>query len=229
VTATTASASPGSAWLRPDRLSRALWFATPLVAALGLAAELAYALAPEVAAPFTYKLSLSYEANVPTWYISALLLLCSLALVECGAAARRRGERYARHWLYLAGVFALMSLDETAQFHEHLYLLVDGSGIFYFSWVIPGAAIAALVALAFLRFWLALPEPTRRRFAIAGAIYLTGALVMELPLGYWTERAGSDNLVYGLIDFVEETLELTGASLFLVALARHRAAWESAA
>jgi hypothetical protein len=218
-----------SSWVSPRRLARALWWSTSIVAALGLAAELAYARAPEASAFFTYKFSLSYEANVPTWYISALLLLCALAIAANGAAARRRGDRYVKHWFWLAGVFALMSLDETAQFHENLYVLVDGGGIFYFSWVIPGAAIALAVALAFLRFWLALPAPTRRRFAIAAAIYLMGALVMELPLGYWTERAGSDNLVYGLIDFVEESLELAGASVFLVALVRHHAEQESPA
>ena len=41
---------------------------------------------------------------------------------------------------------------------------------------------------------------------------------MELPLGYWTERAGANNLTYALIDFVEESLELCGASLFVLAV-----------
>ena len=44
---------------------------------------------------------------------------------------------------------------------------------------------------------------------------------MELPLGYWTERHGNDNLVYALIDLVEESLELLGVSLFLVALVEY--------
>ncbi|WP_228680788.1 hypothetical protein [Myxococcus xanthus] len=43
--------------------------------------------------------------------------------------------------------------------------------------------------------------------------------MMELPLGWWAEQHGNDNLVYALIDHVEEALELIGASLFLAALA----------
>jgi hypothetical protein len=66
--------------------------------------------------------------------------------------------------------------------------------------------------------WLRSP---RRQFLIAGAIYVGGALGMELPLGWWTERAGSDNLVYALIDGVEETMELSGTTLFLLALVEY--------
>jgi hypothetical protein len=41
---------------------------------------------------------------------------------------------------------------------------------------------------------------------------------MELPLGWWAERAGDDNLGYGLLDWIEETLELAGTTTFLLAL-----------
>jgi hypothetical protein len=43
-----------------------------------------------------------------------------------------------------------------------------------------------------------------------------------LPLGWWVERAGNDNLGYALIDWVEETMEMIGASLAVVALVAHR-------
>ncbi|HYX90280.1 MAG TPA: hypothetical protein VE782_01860, partial [Myxococcaceae bacterium] len=58
----------------------------------------------------------------------------------------------------------------------------------------------------------------RWQFILAGALYVGGALVMELPLGWWYERAGDANLVYAAIDHLEETLEMIGASLFLSAL-----------
>ena len=45
-----------------------------------------------------------------------------------------------------------------------------------------------------------------------------GALGIELPLGYWTDVAGDTNMVYALIDLVEESMELLGVSLFLCAL-----------
>ena len=41
---------------------------------------------------------------------------------------------------------------------------------------------------------------------------------MELPLGLWVSEHGSSNLGYGLLDWIEETLELTGIAVFLYAL-----------
>ncbi len=190
-----------------------------MISALGLAAEVAdYTTAISGRAVTLF--SLSYEANVPTWYSSSLLLLCAVALSSIARRESARGER-SRAWWVLAGIFVYMSLDEAIEIHEYLGSFVNGTGVLHFSWVIPGAIIVVLVGAAFVPFLRALPPASRRRFVVAGAIYVGGALVMELPLGAWTAASGDDNLVYGLIDWVEETLELAGASLFLVALRRH--------
>src|SRR5690606_35164649 len=106
--------------------------------------------------------------------------------------------------------------------HEHLGWLVHGEGVFYYGWVIPAGVLTALIGLAFLPFLRALPQRTRRRFVLAGLVYVGGALVMEAPLGLWAERHGADNLGYGLIDLVEESLELVGLNLFVLALLDER-------
>lgn len=49
-------------------------------------------------------------------------------------------------------------------------------------------------------------------------IYVTGAMVLELPLGWWKDNYGSETLGYSLIDFVEETMEILGMSLFFCAV-----------
>jgi hypothetical protein len=179
----------------------------------GLAAELGgYLLGwPERAVEL---FSLSYERNVPTWAASALLVLASAALATCAQSA----ERDRAGWWALSGVFAFMSLDEAIEIHEHLGGLVEGRGLFFFSWVIPAAVVVGALGLAFSRFLARLEPIDRRRFVVAGAVYVGGALVMELPLGWWTERAGDDNLVYGVLDWIEESLELAGATIFLLAL-----------
>ena len=196
---------------------RALLVATPLVSLLGLLAEIGeYHLgAPERAVEL---FSLSYEQNVPTWYATQLLFACSLAL----AAIARTTETRRAHWASLALLFAYMSLDEAIELHEHLAYVYEGEGVLHFGWVVPGAALVLAIGLAFARFLLSLPAPTRTRFVIAGALYVGGALAMELPLGAWVDAHGDDNLGYGVLDWIEETLELVGASVFLVALLRHR-------
>ena len=165
--------------------------------------------------------SLSAEGNVPTWFASSLLLACA---VFAGAIATEQATTapWRRHWWGIAVALGWVSLDEVAGLHEHLGGHLDTGGFLYFDWVIWAAAIVALLGVIYLQFLRALPSPVRGRLVIAAVVFVAGALVLELPLGWWTEYAGSDSLGYALIDWLEETLELVGASLALVALVAHR-------
>lgn len=185
--------------------------ATAAICLLGLLAELASAaFGLEGAAAV---LSLSYEGNLPTWYASALPLL--IAALLAWIAALTPADR--PYWRGLALGFLLISIDEVVGGHEHLSALFDTGGVLYFGWVIPAGALVLVLGLTYLGFLRRLPRETAKQFTLAGALYLTGALLLELPLGYWTERHGDDGLGYALIDWCEETLEFVGLTLF----ARH--------
>lgn len=186
-----------------------------LVCGAGLAVELARyrgSLDPEGA--LRTALSLSYEANLPTWYSSGLLWTAALGL---GLCARQAAARERPWWWGLAAIFMLLSLDEAIELHEALGG-AELDGVLYFSWVVPGALLTGLFGLAYLRFWLGLAKPTRRGFAWAFAIYVGGALGMELPLGAWFEQHGDENLGYALLDWLEESMEIAGLSVFLLAI-----------
>lgn len=189
--------------------------AIAVVSGAGLAVELLHDQLPE---QVVQHLSLSYEGNVPTWLSSSLLLGCAIAagLVASEAKAWRR------HWWGMAIAFGWVSLDEAAEIHEHLGGLVGTHGLLYFDWVIPAAAVLVVLTALYLPFMRALPRVTRNRLLLAAAIYIGGALGMELPLGWWTERHGNDGLGYALIDWVEETLEMIGAAIALLTLLAHR-------
>jgi hypothetical protein len=208
--------------MRPlhEQITPPLLAAGATIAGAGLAVELAHARSDApVVESLVALLSLSDEANVPTWYASALLLGCALLRRAIAIDVRARRGPHRIHWLVLAAGFYYMSLDEAVELHEHLGGLFGGEGLLYFDWVIPASVVVALVALLYLPFLRALPAPRRTRFIVAGVIYVGGAVGFELPLGWWTAHAGPDNLTYALIDWAEETLELLGASLFLLALA----------
>ena len=171
---------------------------------------------------FHYFFGLSYEENLPTWYISCLLFFCAILLALTALQERIAAVAGVWHWWGLAAVFAYISLDEFAQLHEEVSNWVDfESDLLHFGWVVPAAALVLLVGLLYLPFLGRLPAATRRRFVLAGAIYVGAAIGMELPLGYWASLEGRDNLVYGLIDWVEETLEIVGISIFFYALVAH--------
>jgi hypothetical protein len=205
--------------MRPlhEQLARPLAIASATVAGAGLAVELVHTRShADVVELLVELFSLSFESNVPTWYSSSLLFTCALALLAIARTART----HRRHWAGLAAGFFYMSLDEAIELHEHLGGLFGTGGALYFDWVIPAAIIVAGVAALYVPFLRDLPPHRRRAFVLAGLLYVGGAVAMELPLGWWTERAGVENATYALIDWVEETLEIAGASLFLVALAQ---------
>ncbi|HEY5921396.1 MAG TPA: hypothetical protein VIV11_06985 [Kofleriaceae bacterium] len=200
-------------------LRRRLLYGVAFVALLGLVVEVWHSRShDEVIEALLPKLSLSYEGNLPTWLSSSLLLACA---VVAGAIASARPPWH-RHWWGITAVLTWMSIDEAIELHEHLGTSVELGGLLYFDWVIPAACIVVLLAGIYWPFLRALAPASRKRLLIAAAIYLGGALVVEMPLGWWTDQYGSDNLGYGLIDWVEETLEMVGITLALVALVAHR-------
>ncbi len=203
-------------------LRRWLVVGLAVIAGLGLAVELWFASSDDAIVGVVSAFSLSEEGNVPTWYASSLLLACAIA---AGSIAAQRPARH-RHWWGIAIALGYVSLDETAELHENLGGHLELGGVLYFDWIVWAAAAVLVLAIIYLPFLRELRSPTRGRLILAAVIYVGGALVMELPLGWWTERAGEASLGYALIDWLEETMELAGASLALLALVEHRKAMQ---
>ena len=210
--------------LSKSTLSRPFFVLLFFVVAAGVAVEVLGAYAHlSTQSGIVALFSLSYEGNVPTFYSAAILSLASVLLVFSAIAAKKTGDGFVPHWWVLALGFFYIAVDEVFSIHEMAGGLLQLSGVFYFSWVIPAAFVVLIVGLSYLRFLRHLPTRTRWRFLIAGALYVGGAVAMELPLGYWTEKHGVHNLGYGLIDAVEESLEMLAINLFNLWLIDHLA------
>src|SRR5918998_899144 len=177
------------------------------------------------------------ESNIPTWYSSFTLLLCSVLLAMITLAKKWRGDRYTLHWGVLSAIFLLLSIDEVASLHEatgqELQLLVHEltgftpGGIVSFFWVVPGSVFVLVVLLAYLGFVAHLPRDTRRLFVLAGALFVFGALGLEMlsaqvvssyGLENWENVGGMPKIVVGLQTSVEEMLEMLGVVTFIYAL-----------
>lgn len=184
--------------------------------------------------PFLFGLvpvfDLKLEANIPTWYSSFALLLCSLLLAVIASAKKIEGNSYAPHWVVLAFIFLFLSLDETASIHEGLNLLrsqLKVSGFLFYFWVIPYAAFVLIFVLAYLRFLGALPAKTRLLFFLAGSVYVAGAIGMEIMEARYASFYGenmlynsnsSQSMMYEIMTIVEEFLEMLGVLVFIYAL-----------
>jgi hypothetical protein len=167
------------------------------------------------------KFSLNEEQNFPTWWSSFLLLACAFVLWAIAAVTPPGPGRYKRHWTVLGAIFCYMSIDEFAEVHECLATmpgLNDLHGIWYYGWVVPAVVLVAVFALSYLRFLFHLPMKTRTKVAVAGVVYVGGALGVELILGAFTDKHGNENFTWAMIGMVEESMEIVGSSLFLYAL-----------
>jgi hypothetical protein len=172
--------------------------------------------------------SLRMELNIPTWYQSFTLLLCSIVAGAIAFVKKKMKGGYVLHWSALCIVFACLSLDEEIAIHESwnepLRAAFHASGFFFFPWVVPGAVFVAIFALSFLPFLVALPAKTRWLFIVSGAVYVTGALGMELLMGRHYSLNGPD-IGYAMIWTVGEILEMTGILIFLYALLSYMIAY----
>ncbi len=204
-----------------DRLKRILILVWAVLVFLGFGVEYWKYILDGERTNLVYFLGLGYEGNLPTWYSSTLLLLCSLQLALIATAKTERKAPFARHWWGLAAMFLYISMDETAQVHENAGHWFDFNGPLYYGWVIPASAVVLVVGVCYLKFLWHLPRRTRTQFILSGVIYVGGALGLDFVLGYWVDQAGTKNFTYGLIDLVQEAMEILGASLFLCSLTEY--------
>ena len=75
-----------------------------------------------------------------------------------------------------------------------------------------------LLAAAYTRFLFRIPRRSAILFIFAGVCFVSGALVMELISGHVYQAAGSKNILYVVVQTLEETLEMSGIVIFIFAL-----------
>ncbi len=167
------------------------------------------------------------ESNLPSYYNSFILLVSSLLLLAISTLKRSRKDPYALHWLLLAAVFFVLSVDEAVSLHERLIdplrAMYAFSGVFRFAWIVPGTAFVLFLGLLYYRFLLHLPRPFLIRFLAAGGIFFMGSVGMEMPGGYFLEHVehGRHSLAYMACVTLEESLEMIGVLVFISALLKY--------
>jgi hypothetical protein len=202
-----------------------LWAAVAVVILLSLVQDLLIFLVPEAGfSDRIYRLDLDTEASLPTWLSSGLMLVCALTLLAIAVQVKREGLFKALPWLLLSAAFFFVSLDESISLHEWLSAAigarVNNTGMFYFVWAVPALVLCLAGLACFLPFILSFKGLDRALLIGSAAVFLSGAIGMEMIGGSVAEVAGIDNLTYRLLATVEETLEFAGLLIFLLFLLR---------
>lgn len=209
--------------LSPGRVAGTLALAAAGIALGGLVGQvLKYQFGVHRSFGFIQQLNLNEEQNLATWFSAGLLLACAVLLWVIACARRGQHASSTSYWYVLAATFTLLSVDEAACFHERtmdgLRAWLKTDGYLYYPWVLIGVAFALAVFVAYIPFLWRLPRRSRHLFLLSGAIYLTGSVIFEMIGGRYASVHGEANLTFGAMAHVEESLELTGAILFIYAL-----------
>lgn len=170
--------------------------------------------------------------NLPTWYQSSTILLGAFLLAVIALVKRNKREIDVRYWGFLSLTFLFLSADEAVSIHEQMTMplrnALDLHGFLFLSWVIPaGIAVLTLFA-AYSKFLFRLPAATCWLFILAGFVYLSGALGIEMIGANYLEANhfiatnpeifGAPRFQYALLTALEEFLEMSGIAIFIYAL-----------
>jgi len=167
-------------------------------------------------------IGLDREMCLGAWYSALLLVAAAGLLFVISRLAKELGHGDIIYWTVLAITFVGLSLDEETSVHElalePIRNALHASGPFYFAWVIPALVMVPLFGLAYLGFLKRLPKPYGLWFFISGAIYVGGALGMEMVGGMAYLTYGGHSLAYVTSFIIEESMEMIGATSFVIAL-----------
>ena len=170
----------------------------------------------QVTSLFNFGLAIS----VPAWYSSFNLLISSMLLALISLSNNKQVNRYFYHWIGLSLIFLYLSIDELIEIHERwdeFLHLPELSGIFYYEWVLVGIPITIIIFIAYVNFLNYLPKRTRYLFIIAGIVFISGALGIEMMAAFRDSVKGTDE-IYILLTTVEEFCEILGIIIFIYAL-----------
>ncbi|WP_221032468.1 hypothetical protein [Actomonas aquatica] len=159
------------------------------------------------------------EDSFPTWYSAMALLFTALTLAAHAWGQTDQAQNQGLiAWRVLAAGFLFLSIDEIAGMHETLNSVTE------MSWAIPGGIVALGVGVFYLRFLRRLPLGVAVGFCIGGAIYVGGAVGIELLTEPFLENDALDTLPYNIWTAVEESMEMGGVLVFLGVLIKHMTA-----
>jgi hypothetical protein len=182
---------------------------------------LAYGFGHDNAFGLWHLFDLDGERNVPAVFSVGILLGSSILLLIIAVQQKPGVKPRAYLWVLLSVIFLFLAADEGFEIHERISRWrATGTSmpkqLTDYLWLFPYAMGVLAFGAAFLRFLMQLPPRLRRRFIIAGTIYVAGAMGMEELGELYVRHTGTEKtIIYRLEVIIEETMEMVGVVYFL--------------
>jgi hypothetical protein len=198
---------------------RALLVVAAVITGLGWIQEV-YILIATGPVPLEFLRLFDTPHSLTNWLQPTLLLIATGLLVVVAALAKQDADPQWRRWLALAGLFGFMSLDEAVNIDGHVAGFISGqlSTADPLNVLMPFAVIAAALGGYFTPLLGRIPRLDAVRFVCCAAIFVGGALGMEIVSQLIGNAAGRNSVHYIFAASVEETLETVGCTLFCLTL-----------
>jgi len=170
------------------------------------------------------KFYFDYEESVPTYFSSIILLFSAILLAIISTVKSKLSDPFSTHWMIISVMFAILSIDEIAGFHEIIIDPLNNSfhftGYWRFSWVIPALIFVFGLSVYYLKFLKSLSSKYRNGFILSGFIYVLGAIGIEMISAklFINDEASAKDLLYNLVITLEESLEMLGVMIFITVL-----------
>ena len=167
-------------------------------------------------------LDVDEEQSFPTYYSVILLFTAAVLLAAISTVTRRIKGLHFGYWVGLAAIFFFLSIDEAVSIHElftkPMRKVLQGSGgmLLFFAWIVPYAIVVLGIAIVYVRFLMKLPRRTAAFMVLSGALYIGGALGVEMLSGWYFKSHGENfDLGYYLLSALEEAFETMGTIVFV--------------
>lgn len=164
------------------------------------------------------------EASIPTWFSNVLFLMAASA---AGLAAYlERKKKSFGVWLLIMSGAILGSIDEVSTVHESglqsihlLFFNENAPTLLANAWVVIVPVVLIFIAWFFVLALRVLPKKTIKLFAIAAAIYLSGAIGVDIITS--TLLDSTPFIEQGIFVAIEEVSELVGLSILIYAISSY--------
>jgi len=194
---------------------------TALVILLGIGSRLVGAMETDFPGRdlFGQMFALNNEANVPTLF-SCFLLSTAAAVVWVIAQGKRQyADRFQRLWLVLSALLVYLAIDEVVQVHDRATMgvrkLLGDSALLHYAWVVPYAFVVLAVIVLFIPFLQHLPRRTAGGMILAGALYVIGAMGLEVVEGMLEFSGQFYSIAMSVLVTIEESLEMSSIVLLI--------------
>lgn len=170
---------------------------------------------------------MDHEANLPTWFSSMLWAIAAVVAYQCSQLAQVKFEK--RLWAVMAFILLILSIDEVAMMHEHIFGSMIGGVIRQYAghsdwikWPIIASPFILIVVVWFgygLRRCLGGSKRCAAYF-IAGIIVLIAAACVAETAHYYIDESSLRLLEFEVV--IEEAGEMIATFLMICGLLAHR-------